>query len=312
MSDGASSRGHTKSQLRQMLAERGLRPKPAKGQCFLVDLNLLDVLLREADLDKGRDVVLEVGAGTGSLTRRLAEAAAAVLSVEIDRGFYELAQDHVADCPNVTLLHADALKGKNRLNPELVEHLERLAPPGSHYRRKLVANLPYNIATPLLCLLLFRDEPWDRFVFTVQKEVAERLVARPGSKQYGTVSVLVQATAHAELLRTLPPSVFWPRPKVHSAMVRIQPDPQKRAAVKDLERLYEFVRRVMIHRRKVLRQALCACLNNASATELDRRLEAIGIDSNRRAETLDVAEFARLLEAVSDLYEPANEVPPEQ
>jgi 16S rRNA (adenine1518-N6/adenine1519-N6)-dimethyltransferase len=215
------------------LAERGLRPKHSKGQCFLVDLNLLDVLLREAEVGP-EDVVLEVGAGTGSLTRRLAERAAAVLSLELDRGFFELASEHVADCSNVTLICTDALKGKNRLNPVLVEQLQRLAPPQSPYRRKLVANLPYNIATPLLCLLLLRDEPWDRFVFTVQKEVADRLVAQPGTKQYGTVSVLVQAVADAELLRTLPPSVFWPQPKVHSAMVRIRPNPAKRAAIADL------------------------------------------------------------------------------
>ncbi len=302
MSGWSSSRGHTKRELKQLLAERGLRPKASKGQCFLVDLNLLEVLVREAELGP-EDVVLEVGAGTGSLTRRLAERAAAVLSVEIDRHFFELAAEQVADYSNVTLICADALSGKNRLNPELVEHLARLAPLGSPYRRKLVANLPYNIATPLLCLLLLREEPWDRFVFTVQREVADRLVAEPGSKQYGAVSVLVQAVAEAELLRTLPPNVFWPQPKVHSAMVRIRPDRAKRAAVADIERLYEFVRRLMLHRRKVLRQALAACLRSISPAEADQILAEAGIERQRRAETLGLAEFARLLEAVEKLLQ---------
>src|SRR5262249_52533706 len=139
----------TLSYVRKLLDERGIRPKSKLGQNFLIDLNLLDLLVRSAELGP-EDFVVEVGGGTGSLTARLAQLAGAVLSIEVDPSFYELAKEMVADRPNVVLFHADILKNKNELNPEALTALGQLREKSGCQRLKLVANLPYAVATPVI------------------------------------------------------------------------------------------------------------------------------------------------------------------
>jgi 16S rRNA (adenine1518-N6/adenine1519-N6)-dimethyltransferase len=294
----------TLSYLRNLFEERGLKPKGKLGQNFLIDLNLLDVLVQAAELSKD-DVVLEVGTGTGSLTARLAQAARAVLGVEIALAFFALTEEAAADHPNVFLLHADVLKRKNELNPQVLSSLQEVmrrsnCEPGAEppCRLKLVANLPYAVATPLIGNLLLTDLAIERMVVTVQWEIAERLAAQPGTKDYGALSVLVQSVANVAILRRLPPAVFWPRPQVASAFVLIKPDAAKRQQVGDVTRFRNFLRDLYVHRRKNLRGALAGLPSGRrSKEEVDRRLAGLAIGGNARAETLDVEQHLRLCAA---------------
>ena len=170
------------------------------------------------------DVVLEVGTGTGSLTALLAEKAAAVVTVEIDPRMFQLAAEELHRFDNVVMLQLDALKSKNRISPAVFDAVRPLlaAAPGRQF--KLVANLPYNIATPILGNLLAEEEPPRTMTATIQKELAERITARPGDKQYGALSLWIQSQCRVEVLRMLPPEAFWPRPKVSSAFIQLTLD----------------------------------------------------------------------------------------
>ncbi len=287
------SRGHTQNYLRQLLSDHSLAPRSSLGQCFLTDLNLLDILVNAGELD-GDDFVLEVGTGTGSLTQRLAARASSVLSVEIDPGLSKLSCESLSEFPNVTVMQADVLQNKNTLNPVVLAGIAERAPPGGKLRRKLVANLPYSVATPVLSLFLLDDGRWDRFVVTIQKEMADRLLAAPGTKDYGSFSVLAQGLADVELLRELGPTAFWPRPKVSSAFVRIKLQPAKRAAIRNLSTFHRLARGVLLHRRKNLRVAINNSLSNVSKAEADALLTSLGIDPQSRAESLPPQEFIRL------------------
>lgn len=287
----------TQGYLRELFVRHDLRPKSKLGQNFLIDLNILDFIVREADLTRA-DLVLEVGTGTGSLTAKLADHAGAVLSVEIDRDFHELARDALADRPHAHLLRADVLRNKNTLNPEVLARLAELRTTYRSQRVKLIANLPYAVATPVISNLLLADVSLERMVVMVQWEIAERLRANPGTKDYGALSVLVQSLADVQVLRRLPPAVFWPRPKVASAVVRIVPSAEKRAGVPDVQRFRVFLRDLYAHRRKNLRGGLLGIpsLPHDKAA-IDAKLAALGFDGTDRAETLTVAQHLRLCEA---------------
>jgi 16S rRNA (adenine1518-N6/adenine1519-N6)-dimethyltransferase len=291
----------TLSYVKSLLTARGLRPKNKLGQNFLIDLNLLDLAVLAAELDH-RDLVLEVGAGTGSLTAKLAERAGAVLSVELDFDFYALAQEMVGDRPNVRLIHADALRNKNELNPVIVEEIASMKEEFGCERIKLVANLPYAVATPVIANLLLSDLAIERMVVTVQWEIAARLMARPGTADYGALAVLVQGLAEVELVRKLAASVFWPRPKVESAIVRIAPNAAQRARVVErvgsVLRFRHFLRDLYTHRRKNLRGALTGWPSGRRAKEdVDRTLAELGIPGTTRAEDLEVEQHLRLCAA---------------
>jgi 16S rRNA (adenine1518-N6/adenine1519-N6)-dimethyltransferase len=269
------------------LESRGIQPKTKLGQCFLIDLNLLDILVQTAELTP-KDLVLEVGSGTGSLTNRLADHAGGVLAVEIDRHLIDLLRETLADRENVRIVHADALKTKNEINPETLAVLEELRLLTAAESLKLVANLPYAVAVPLIGNFLTSELSFARMVVTVQWEIAERFVAGPGSKAYGAVAVLVQSLAHVSLIRRLPSSVFWPRPKVDSAIMLIRPDAGKRAKVGDVMRFRRFLRDLYVHRRKNLRGALIALPSRPyEKSEVDRKLAQLGIEGTLRAEMLN-------------------------
>jgi 16S rRNA (adenine1518-N6/adenine1519-N6)-dimethyltransferase len=286
-------RRQTLTFLRNLFEERGLHPKNKLGQNFLIDLNLLEVLVGGAELTAA-DLAVEIGTGTGSLTARLAQVAGAALSVEIDPAFFALAQETLGTRDNVRLIQADILKNKNRLNPDVLQTLEELRQERGCTRLKLVANLPYAVATPVIANFLISELAFERMVVTVQWEIAQRLLASPSSKEYGALSVLMQSLAEVELLRQLPPAVFWPRPKVASAIVRIRPDPARRSAVGDVDRFRRFLRDLYTHRRKNLRGALAALPGRLDKDVIDRRLAELGLDGTIRAETLDVAQHLRL------------------
>jgi 16S rRNA (adenine1518-N6/adenine1519-N6)-dimethyltransferase len=322
----------TLSYLRNLFEERGIRPRSKLGQNFLIDLNLLEVAVQAAELSRD-DLALEVGSGTGSLTIRLLELAGAVLSVELDSAFATLVEEAIAtrfqtpiplpsptpavegepadsealSAPvaapdHVRVVHADILAGKNALNPEVLGVLADLTRQAGTARIKLVANLPYAVAVPVISNLLLTDLPVERMVVTVQWEIAERLIAGVGTKDYGSLAVLIQSLTEVRVLRRLPPAVFWPRPQVDSAIVQIRPDPERRARVTamvgNVQRFRNFLRDLYVHRRKNLRGALVSLpTGRREKAEVDARLAELGIAGTIRAEDLDLTEHLRLCTA---------------
>jgi len=293
----------TISYLTKRFQEVGLEPDSRHGQNFLVDLNLVQLLVRRADLCEN-DVVLEVGTGTGSLTAMLAEKAAAVVTVEIDAHLYQLASEALAKFDNITMLQHDALKNKNQIAPQIIDTVKQRLSGGADRRFKLAANLPYNIATPLISNLLLTEIVPDSMTVTIQKELADRITARPSTKDYSALSVWVQSVCDVEIVRILPPSVFWPRPKVQSAIIHLAHSPEKRARIADVEFFHTFVRSMFFHRRKFLRGVVISAfkgrLNKAAVDDVLQRMQ-LGADA--RAEQLDVATMLKLCDLLREKLE---------
>ncbi len=282
----------TQSQIRDLLRQAGMQPQHRHGQHFLVDRNLMHKLVDSAGIAPD-DLVLEIGPGTGSLTNMLAELAAHVLAVEIDPAIADLARRHLAHHDNVTLLVSDALAGKNHLSPRVVEALQDRQR-GLAGRCLLVANLPYNAASPIVADLVL-DVPQVRMLcFTVQKEVADRMAAAPRTSDYGPLSVVLQALAGVKRVARVPRQAFWPAPDVESAIVRIEPDSARRAAAGDVHHLAAVTHRLFLHRRKTLWQNL----KLAYGEEADGLKDALAIDWRRRPEELAVAEWIDLAKAL--------------
>lgn len=240
----------TKREIRDSLASAGVGPNKQLGQHFLIDLNLMRLLIDSAGI-KPDDVVLEVGCGTGSLTEGLAERAGKVVSVEVDRTVAQIAGNRLSQEANVEIINTDALESKNTISPIVVEALTRARRRFSG-RTLLVANLPYNAASPLMLNLITGPVCVDSMYVTVQKEVAERMIAKAGSGDYGALSIFLWATGCVDLIRLLKPSVFWPRPQVDSAMVAYVRDEAKAARIQDMKVFGEIVRLFMGHRRKTI------------------------------------------------------------
>ena len=213
----------TTTHLIHRFREAGIRPDPRHGQNFLVDLNLLS-LLAETAQPTPDDVVLEVGTGTGALTALLAQSAGSVVTVEIDAALHQLACESLTDFDNITLLQQDVLRNKNQLHTNILQVIRDQLLNPKYNRLKLVANLPYNIATPVVANLLASDLLPTSMTVTIQKELADRMTAQPGTKDYSALSIWIQSQCRIELVRVMPPSCFWPRPKVHSAIIHIETD----------------------------------------------------------------------------------------
>ena len=287
----------TATYLSKRLNEAGLRPVSKYGQNFLIDLNLVDLIADSAELRK-TDVVLEIGTGVGSLTSRLSDAAGAVLSVEIDRNLHQLAGEELEGRTNVKLIQGDAVRNKNALRDDLIglisDAMKRL---GSEARFLLVANLPYNVATPIISNLLHQSLPPEAMVVTIQKEMADRIIAAPGTKDYGALSIWIQSMCHAEIFRVLGPKVFWPRPKVDSAIIRLDLDRNRRAAIPDLNYFHQTTRALFFHRRKFLRSnVISAMKNRLTKTQVDEVLQRLGHGETARAEELSVEQMQALVE----------------
>lgn len=248
------------------------------GQNFLADPNLLDVIVREAELAPS-DVVLEVGGGGGALTERLAPHVAHVHVIEIDKRLRDQLGPLAEGAGNVSIAWGDAMKVVlGDLRPEPT---------------KLVANLPYSIATPLLLRTIAELPSIALWVVMVQREIADRLTAEPGTKAYGSATVLVQLACEVNMLRPVDPAVFVPRPRVGSALVRL-----RRQGPRASEEVAGLVRLAFAHRRKSLARSLE--LSRAGSLEPARRaLEAIGKPPDARAETLSPEEFERFAKALA-------------
>lgn len=255
----------TKREIMAALDAAGIRPRKRFGQNFLIDGNLMRRLAAAADIQRS-DTVLEIGGGTGGLTDLLAAQAGGVVCVEVDRGLHALLTRRFAHAGHVTLIQGDALAGKNDIDPAVLAAVrascDALGGPA-----KLVANLPYQIATPMVGNILTAVPLVRRLCFTVQAEVGERMTAAPGSDAYGPISVLVQLWCDVETLARIPPQAFWPAPKVESVMLRL--DGRESAALSASERpaFASLVRRMFEFRRKTLRAGLKKWLKVDAAAE---------------------------------------------
>jgi 16S rRNA (adenine1518-N6/adenine1519-N6)-dimethyltransferase len=288
----------TQSYLRALFAHRGVAPRHHMGQNFLIDLNIHELIVDEARVGPD-DVILEVGPGAGALTALMAGRGAKIVAVELDSEMARLTEQAVSGFPGVRVLNTDALANKNTLSPKVIAGVDEALAGAPSRGFKLVANLPYCVATPVIMNLLVHPVVCPAvMVVTIQRELAERMIAAPASPSYGTLSVIIQALAEVSIVRVLPPSVFWPRPKVESAVVAIRPEPARRAAL-DVAWFHDVVRKLFLHRRKNLRHVLSDLQPDQwSKTEAGAWLEAIGIDGRLRAETLGVSQLQTLANAL--------------
>jgi 16S rRNA (adenine1518-N6/adenine1519-N6)-dimethyltransferase len=279
--DGGSPSGLGAGAIREIAARHGIRPTKSLGQNFLIDPNLARAIAADAEVGPG-DRVIEIGAGLGSLTIALASTGARVRAIEFDRRLLPALEEVTAALDGVEIVHADALK---------VDWSAELAS-GTW---TVCANLPYNVAVPLVLTILERAPSVMRIVVMVQREVGERFAATPGQEGYGAVSVRVAYRAAASIVRRVPASVFWPRPKVASVVVRFDhlDAPPVDA---EPERLWRVVDAGFAERRKTMRNALRRL--GLDLVAADAVLASCGVASTARAEELDLATFAAIGEAL--------------
>ena len=278
---GTSPGGLGAGAIRDLAARHGIRPTKSLGQNFLIDPNLARAIAADAEVGPG-DRVIEIGAGLGSLTMALASTGARVRAIEFDRRLLPALEEVTAALDGVEIVHADALK---------VDWGAELAS-GTW---TVCANLPYNVAVPLVLTILERAPSVMRIVVMVQREVGERFAATPGQEGYGAVSVRVAYRAAASIVRRVPASVFWPRPKVASVVVRFDhlDAPPVDA---EPERLWRVVDAGFAERRKTMRNALRRL--GLDLVAADAVLASCGVASTARAEELDLATFATIGEAL--------------
>lgn len=268
------------------LERRGFRPSRRFGQNFLLDENMLHAIARDAELAPGA-CVLEVGPGLGFLTRHLLLAGARVVCVEIDARLLEIAREWLGGERGPTWVHADVLDGKHALAPAVLAELPAVG------EWHLVSNLPYSAAAPLLAVLADLPNPPRSMTVLVQREVADRIVAAPGSGDWGLLSLALQGDYQARRVRDVPPQLFWPRPEVDSSVVRLvrRSDPLAPALRRELQ---ELAARLFQRRRQTLGRVLGEVWGRERAQAV---LAELGWPASRRGEELDLGELVRLVEA---------------
>jgi 16S rRNA (adenine1518-N6/adenine1519-N6)-dimethyltransferase len=272
---------------RQLLARYGISPKKALGQNFLVDPRVQERIV-DASLVSGEDAVVEIGAGLGALTVRLAERAGKLIAIERDTRLVQVLRAELGWHPKLVIVEGDAL------DFDLTEGAQKLGRP-----LVVVGNLPYVVTSPLIFAVIEGakgGEVVERAIFMVQKEFAQRMLSPPGSRQYGRLSVMVQQAAEAEILFHVGAGAFLPPPAVTSTVVRLRPLARPLGEVRDSGLFALVVRESFGTRRKMLRRAL----EPAFGARATVALEAAGIPGTRRAEELSVADFARLANALAD------------
>jgi 16S rRNA (adenine1518-N6/adenine1519-N6)-dimethyltransferase len=285
----------TKSTISALLASAGTHPKHRFGQNFMVDQNLVRTVAAAGEPGPG-DLVIEVGPGTGTLTETLLASGAEVLAVEIDRDLAGVLRERLGGEARFRLIEGDALDGKHALHPELAAAIAAAVAGGGKGSGgrgvKLIANLPYNIASPLIIELLLAGV--GLLVFTVQKEVADRLKAPPGGEDFGPLTVTTQMLSRVEVLRTLPPQAFWPAPKIDSSLVRLT----RADRLGERARAFSaFVQQLFSFRRKMMRKALAFACDNPGEV-----LGRLGIEETVRCEELTPEQLLGLYEACRLVY----------
>lgn len=272
------------SRIRDVIARHGFRFSKSLGQNFLRDASVVERIVDSAELTP-EDVVIEIGPGIGVMTDKLAQQAGRVLAVEIDQALFPILEETLAHHDNVTLIHADVLKLD--LEQLKAEYFPDRSP-------KIVANLPYYITTPIIMKFLESPMVFSAMVVMMQKEVAQRMVAPPGGKIYGALSVMVQYHTRVRSVLEVPRGAFVPEPKVLSTVLRLDPHETAPVALEDRAMFSRTVKAAFSTRRKTLYNALS---NDFDKPWVQRALEASGIDPGLRAEKLDMESFGRLANA---------------
>lgn len=271
-----------KEKLMALFERHGMSPRVRWGQNFLLDKNQVNFIARTGQASN-QDIILEVGPGTGFLSKELASTGATVFAVELDHGMAGIAKAEMAEFPNFFLMEADILAGKSSINTDVLARLrEMYETRGGNL--KCISNLPYSAGTPFSANIYESDLPWHSGVYLLQLEVTERMVAKPGTKHYGSLSIKTAIGAKkAKIERKVPPQVFWPRPKVDSGVIRIEFKPvEERLAIpwKELRRVCVAV---FNSRRKSMRNALKGLIPKKDVLSF---LEEAGIDPDIRGQKL--------------------------
>ncbi len=276
---------YSRRYVRDLLALHDIHLKKTLGQSFLVDRHGVDKVIQAARLTPD-DVVLEIGPGIGHLTYQLLQKVKHVVAVEIDERFLPILKGLFGGYSNLTLVHADILK---------VDLARRFAELGTT-PGKVVANVPYYITTPILSHLVASSVPFTDTTFTIQKDVANRYVARPGTKTYGSISVVLRYWGDARICAGLPARCFFPRPKVDSSVLHVSMHKTRPVGVANEKLFYRVIRTAFNQRRKMLRNALQPLEEEGYA--VGPAFASAGIDDTRRAEQLALEDFARLADAL--------------
>ncbi len=272
------------SELSSLLKRHGFIMSKSLGQNFLTDRNIIDKIISSLEIKDG-DLVLEIGPGAGALTLALSEKAEIIKAVEIDSKLLPLLHEVLDKAKNAEIINEDFMKA------DLVILTE-----GKPY--KLIGNLPYYITTPIIMKVLEEGPHPESMVFTIQKEVAQRLSAKPGKKDYGSITVAANYYCEVEYLFTVSREVFIPKPKVDSAVIKMTPYKKPRVKVMDESIFFGLVRAGFGQRRKTLSNSLKQ-MESLNTTQIKKALADADIDPMRRAETLDIEEFALLSDTVT-------------
>ena len=281
--DDQMIKGYTLNETIELMKKFNIKPSKGLGQNFLVDKNILGKIVDAAEIGKD-DQVLEIGPGIGTMIRELADRAGRVIAVEIDGRLIAVLEHTVKPLKNVSVINGDIL----------ALDLKALWSECFTGDVTVVANLPYYVTSPIIMKLLEEELPLRRMVIMVQKEVARRMSAGPGGKEYGALSIAVQYRSRPSIIAEVPPSVFIPPPRVSSAIVRLDVSKEKRYPVKDEKLLFQLVKAAFGQRRKTLINALDSGFKHFSRDIIDESLTYCGIDPRRRGETLSIEEFCCL------------------
>ncbi|NMO97734.1 16S rRNA (adenine(1518)-N(6)/adenine(1519)-N(6))-dimethyltransferase RsmA [Paenibacillus lemnae] len=276
----------TPKRTKEIIARHGFSFKKSLGQNFLIDQNILHNIVAAAHLtpDKG---ALEIGPGIGALTEKLAQTAGKVTAVEIDRRLIPILEEVLSPYPNVSVEQGDVLKVD--LKDLFARHFEGVS------GVSVVANLPYYVTTPILMKLLEEKLPLENIVVMIQKEVAQRMAASPGSKDYGSLSIAVQYYCEPQLVCTVPHTVFIPQPNVESAVIRLKVRDKPAVEVEDEDHFFEIMQASFVQRRKTIANNLKSRYFPKEGRErLEELLQQAEIDPSRRGETLSMEEYAVL------------------
>lgn len=278
----------TVSSTKTIVDKYGFRLTKSLGQNFLVDNNILESIIDSADLT-GDDVVFEIGTGVGTLTRELSRHAKKVIAIEIDKKLIPILKETLSGCDNVTIINQDILKTDIE---DLVDQY------GEGRPIKIVANLPYYITTPIIMKFLESYIKVDSFVLMVQKEVADRIAAKPSTKDYGSLTVAIQYYADSSIMSTVPRSAFFPPPNVDSAVIKLSSRAERPVDVVDEKLFFKVIRGSFSKRRKTILNSL-STYEDFNKETVSKALKSAGIDPIRRGETLTIDEFALLTNSVA-------------
>ena len=271
----------------EILKKYGFSFKKSLGQNFLIDPNVLRNIVSHANLTKD-SAAIEIGPGIGALTEHLARTAGHVVAFEIDQRLLPVLADTLSPYDNVKVIHSDILKAdvEQAIQEELAGFEDIM----------VVANLPYYVTTPIILKLLLEKLPIRGLVVMLQKEVAERITAKPGTKAYGSLSIAIQYYTEAEFAMTVPKSVFMPQPNVDSAVIRMIKRPEQIVQVIDEDFFFSVTRGSFVQRRKTILNNLQSAMPNGKAKKdlILQALDEAGIDPTRRGETLSIKEFGLL------------------